>query len=403
MSLLPFEAALERLLAGASAIQRTESLPLRQASGRILAADLPALRTHPPFNSSAMDGYALRAEDAKAGKILQIAGVSAAGGAQLPELPQGQCIRIFTGAPVPQAADTVLIQENTELLQEQNAIRVVASAEPNQNIRPTGGDFAKGQRLLMAGNRLSAGAIALAASGGHDQLTVLAKPVVAILATGDELVQPGGITSASQIIASNSYGIAALVEANGGTVLDLGICGDTLEAAGDKIDLAILNKADILVTIGGASVGDRDLVAPALQSRGVVLDFWKIAMRPGKPFMAGSRGAMRCLGLPGNPASAMVTATVFLRPLLRRMAGLPLQPLQAGKLAKDVGQGGLRAEFMRARLLEPQDGGPPLVEPLARQDSSLLSIYAAANALLLRPVNAPPGKADDNCLFFHLD
>jgi molybdopterin molybdotransferase len=402
VSLLPVEDALERLLQGAEPVRETEDVPLRMAAGRVLAKAVIARRTQPDFDASAMDGYAVRAEDVHPGKPLRLIGASAAGKAFEGRVGPGESVRIFTGAPVPAGADAVLIQENTTRPDEALVVPTQAIA-PASHIRPAGNDFREGGTLVEVGTPLGAGTIALAASGGHPSLTVLRRPRVAVLATGDELVQPGEPVGPSQIVASNTYGIMALAEANGAEVIDLGIAPDDMGALTTRVEEAVRQDADILVTIGGASVGDHDLVSRALEASGVSLDFWKVAMRPGKPLMAGRRGAMRILGLPGNPASSMVTATLFLRPLLRRLASLDDAPgFRDGILAMDLPANDHRAEFMRARV-EIGIGERPTIRPLPRQDSSLLSIYANANALLLRPANAPVASAGEECRYLPLD
>ena len=403
MTLLSIESALEQLLRDVLPVAEVEELPLRVAANRVLAADLVALRTQPDFDASAMDGYALRAEDLVNGEPLRLIGTSAAGRAFDGVVSPGEAVRIFTGAPLPAGADAVLIQEDAERL-EGDRVRATEAIEAGRNIRRAGNDFAEGATLLRQGARLTAGMIALAASGGHPRLPVLRRPRVAILATGDELVEPGEIVGPSQIVASNTYGVAALVEANGGEVLDLGIAPDDLDVIGGRLDRAKSEGADIFVTIGGASVGDHDLAAKAFESRGVSLDFWKVAMRPGKPIMAGRLGPMRIVGLPGNPASSMVAATVFLRPLLRALAGLDARVVyRNGRLGLDMPANDHRAEFVRSALHLAEDGELSEVHPLPRQDSSLLSIYAAAEVLLFRPANAPAAPAGSSCRYLALD
>ena len=399
MSLRPVEDALADLLEGVGALTGTESVPLRLAAGRVLARDVIALRTQPDFDASAMDGYALRAEDAADGRLLTLIGEAQAGRAFEGTVGSGQAVRIFTGAPVPAGADTVLIQENAERVE--GDVRATVVPSKGANIRPLGNDFSAGETLVSAGSRLTAGMVALAASGGHPALDVLRRPRVAILATGDELVEPGQPVGPSQIVASNGYGVAALVEANGGDVLDLGIAPDDLDAIGARLDEAVAAGVDIFVSIGGASVGDHDLAAKAFASRGVSLDFWKVAMRPGKPIMAGRLGPAMIVGLPGNPASSMVAATVFLRPLVRRLAGLPDAGFRKGRLGRNVPANDDRAEFVRSRIEGAE--GEVVIVPLSRQDSSLLSIYARAEALLLRPANAAAARTGDDCLYLPLD
>ncbi|MEX6507778.1 gephyrin-like molybdotransferase Glp [Jiella sp. M17.18] len=403
MSLLPVEEAYRRLIGSARALGRHEDVPLRQAAGRVLAADVRARRTQPGFDASAMDGYAVRAADVQEPFApLRLIGESAAGRAFSGTVATGETVRIFTGAPVPDGADAVLIQEDTEALSD-GTVRPTEAVTIGQHIRQAGVDFKEGALLLAAGTHLSAGAVALAASGGHPVLPVLARPKVAVLATGDELVLPGEPVGPSQIVASNTYGVAALVEASGGDVLDCGLAPDREDEIAARLDQALAAGADIFVTIGGASVGDHDLVGKVFASRGVELDFWKVAMRPGKPLMAGRLGGMRIVGLPGNPASSMVAATLFLGPLVRKLAGLPERPLlREGILAAPMPQNGVRADFVRSRSRVDEDGRV-MVEPLPRQDSSLLSIYAAADVLLFRQPNAPPAASGEPCRFVPLD
>lgn len=404
MSLMPVEDAQALLLRDAVPLQTTEDVALTDLVGRVAAADLVARRTQPDFDASAMDGYAVRAEDL--GFLpadLRVIGESAAGAAFAGSLASGEAVRIFTGAPVPAGADTVVIQENTER-PSPDIVRIVVREARGRNIRPAGNDFSEGEILVARGTRFRAASVALAASGGHGAVPVLRRPRVAIAATGDELVAPGEPVGPSQIVASNGYGIAALASAAGAEVVDYGIVRDDEALLGACVDRAVADGIDVLVTIGGASVGDRDLVAPVLRSRGVALDFWKIAMRPGKPMMAGLLGDMRVLGLPGNPASSLVTTELFLVPLIERLAGRADRGdrFLTGRLGADLPANDHRAEFMRARLDEDAEGRLR-VTPLPRQDSSLLSIFAQADALLYRPADAPAASIGEDCRFIRLD
>ncbi|KQT83452.1 gephyrin-like molybdotransferase Glp [Aurantimonas sp. Leaf443] len=403
MSLMPVEEAYRRLVSGAAPLPRVETAPLREAFGRVLRGDLHARRTQPAFDASAMDGYAVRSADLGPDAApLRLIGESVAGAAFAGALAPGETVRIFTGAPVPDGADAILIQENAERL-DGDLVRALEPVSAGRHIRPAGVDFREGDRLVESGTVMGPGPIALAASGGHPSLSILARPRVAILATGDELVLPGEPLGPSQIVASNTFGVAALVEAHGGRALDYGIARDERDEIGARVDRALAEEVDILVTIGGASVGDRDLVAAVFAEKCVALDFWKVAMRPGKPLMAGSLGAMRLVGLPGNPASSMVAATLFLGPLVRRLAGLPERPFALeGVLGADMPANDMRADFIRARLSR-EAGRAPRVTPLDRQDSSLLSIYARADALLLREPHAPPAPAGSPCRYVVLD
>jgi len=319
-ALISVAEALSRVLAAADEPLSEEWVALEEAFGRTLSRDLVAARTQPPFANSAMDGYALRAADVKEPPAsLKLIGESAAGRAFAGAVGAGEAVRIFTGAPIPEGADTIVIQEDVR--REGERIVIAVSAKPGDNIRVAGLDFAADETLLSAGTRLGPRAVALAAAANHRSLPVRRRPRVAILATGDELVAPGEPLGPSQIVASNNYFIAGLVEANGGIPIDLGIAIDQPSALAAKILAARDAEADVLVTLGGASVGDYDLVQKALVDAGMQLGFWRIAMRPGKPLMHGKLGAMRVLGLPGNPTSSAVCGVLFLRPLLRALLG----------------------------------------------------------------------------------
>ena len=389
MSLLPVDEAIRRLLAGVE-ILGAEDVPLVQAGGRVLAADLAARLTQPPFPASAMDGYAVQAAEAKKGATLGIIGASRAGERFDGTLGAGEAVRIFTGAPVPHGADSILIQENTD--RRGNAIGVVESAEPGRHIRPAGLDFRSGDVLLRTGRVLDSRAIALTAAMGHASVPVRRKPRVAILSNGDELVPPGTIPGPDQIVSSNGVGLAALVREVGGEPLDLGIAPDRREAIRERVERAA--GSDILVVVGGASVGEHDLVQGALTEAGMALGFWKIAMRPGKPLMVGRLGSMRVLGLPGNPVSALVCGHIFLQPLIRTMLGLPAESgLSSANLAVPMAENDGRQDYVRATLRIVDERR--LVTPFARQDSSMLATLAAANALIVRAVRAPAAAAGD--------
>lgn len=396
MALMPVDEALTRILEGATPSPDPELLPLAECDDRVLANDLVALRTHPPFAASAMDGYAVRAEDAFAGARLNLQGESAAGHGFDGSLEVGSTIRIFTGAPVPAGADAVVIQENTERL-DGNLIQINEAAELGRHIRRAGVDFEEGRTGLEKGRLLDAGAITFAAAMNHAVLPVVRRPKVAVLATGDELRLPGQPLGPGQIIASNTFGVAALARGAGAEVIDLGIAADRMEALDAALDQAISQKADVLVTIGGASVGDHDLVQKALSNRGMALDFWKIAMRPGKPLMSGRLGAMRVLGLPGNPASSLVCAHLFLEPLVSRLAGRAgPEREQPAVLASALPENDQRQDYLRGDL--QTDGEGKLVAiPLARQDSSLMKVFADARCLIIRPPFAPAANAGDPC------
>ena len=396
--------ALRRVLASAETPLGEEKVALEMAYGRVLARDLKALRTQPPFPNSAMDGYALRAADtASPPATLTVIGESAAGRAFAGALGPGEAARIFTGAPMPDGADAIVIQEDVE--REGERIRLSAATPAGDNLRPAGMDFQAGEPLLPAGRRLTPRDVALAAAANHNALGVRRRARVAILATGDELVAPGGTLGPAQIIASNNFAVAGVVEACGGVAIDLGIAVDELGALNTALAQARDAEADVLVTLGGASVGDYDLVQQALVSAGMELGFWRIAMRPGKPLMHGNLGPLRILGLPGNPTSSMVCAILFLRPLLRALHGEPdagADPSQPGRLAADLRANGVRQDYMRACLSRDAEG-VLLATPVADQDSSLVKTMARADGLIVRPPHAPAAKAGEACRVIPFD
>ncbi|MDM9628079.1 molybdopterin molybdotransferase MoeA [Rhizobium sp. S152] len=397
MSLLPVAEAQERLLSRANSIKAIEKAPLAQASGRVLGLDLKAKLTQPPFDASAMDGYALAAADAPViGSELTVIGSAAAGHAFEGRLGRGETVRIFTGAPVPDGADTILIQEDAEKIGE-NRIRTTFDVAPGRHVRPRGQDFAEGETVLQAGTRLDFSGVTVAAAMNHPDLPVYRKPVVAILATGDELVQPGSQPASAQIIASNTFGIAALVRENGGEVVDLGIVPDRQDAIEKAISMARMAGVDVIVTLGGASVGDHDLVQATLLRAGMQLDFWRIAMRPGKPLMVGSLGDTYVLGLPGNPVSSLVCGLLFLEPLVRRLASLPaVDRITTAEAATTLNANDQRQDYVRARLLRSESGALR-AEPFGKQDSSMMKTFANADCLIIRPPHAPKLKAGGAC------
>jgi molybdopterin molybdotransferase len=403
VSLLPVEEALRRVLASAEPVE-AEEVPTHRGFGRTLAADLVALRTQPPFAASAMDGYAVRAADSAAPPVaLRLIGSSVAGRGFSGRVQAGEAVRIFTGAPLPEGADAIIIQENAEAAGETVTIR--GTVAPGQFVRPSGLDFTAGTVLLAAGQRLDARRLALAAAGGHARLSVQRKPRVAILATGDELVRPGEATGPDQIVASNPLALAALVEQAGGEAIDLGIARDTLDDLERSVEAARASRADLLVTLGGASVGEHDLVQAALARQGLDLGFWRVALRPGKPLMHGRLGAMLLLGLPGNPVSAIVCGLLFVVPLVRALQGDPqagADPSEAAVLDADLPANDGRQDYIRARSSASPDG-PPRATPFPKQDSSMLSLLAQAGALIVRPPYAATAKAGDACRIIRLD
>ena len=399
MALLSVAEALARVTHGLAPLE-AERVALDEASGRVLAEDLAALLTQPPFDASAMDGYAVRAEDVAAlPATLRLIGASAAGARFEGSVGPGEAVRIFTGAPVPQGADTIVIQEDAVPTNDAVLIR---EAAPGRHIRPRGQDFKQGEVLLSAGTRLGPRELMLAAAMNHAELTVRRKPKVAILATGDEVLPPGSELGKDQIVSSVPYGLAALIEAHGGEAMSLGIARDEPESL---VTLARSGSAaDILVTIGGASVGERGLVASALKSEGLELDFWKIAMRPGKPLLYGRLGSQRVLGVPGNPVSALVTAHMFLVPMLELMLGLARKkvPEPEAVLGEAIQANGEREHYMGA-VSEWREDGMRVVRPLPSQDSSLVAALARADCLIVRPPHAPAAPSGQRVQIIPLD
>jgi molybdopterin molybdotransferase len=397
-TLLPVEEALARVLAVPRGPLRSEFVPLSRGFGRRLAAGLAARRTQPPKAVSAMDGYAVRAEDATAPAAkLMIIGESAAGRGFLGKVGPHEAVRIFTGAPVPDGADTIVIQEDTRA--EGDSVVIDGPAKARAYIRPAGLDFSEGDELLRAGVRLGAAELALAAAMNHGEIDVAAKPRVAILATGDELVMPGSTPGPDQIVASNPFAIAAFVEQAGGEPIDLGIATDDFAALERAIEQAEREKADVLVTLGGASVGEHDLVQSALTRRGMELGFWRIAMRPGKPLIHGHMGAMSILGLPGNPVSSIVCAMLFLVPLIRHLQGDPdagAPQDEPAILGADLAANDGRKDYLRARLARDAEGRP-IASPASRQDSSMLRVLADSNCLVVREPHASAARAGEGC------
>jgi molybdopterin molybdotransferase len=389
MSLVPVDQAVTRLLAGIKPLA-AEEVALADAADRVLAEDLQALRTQPPFAASAMDGYAVRAAEAKAGTQLNVIGMSRAGERFAGALGRGEAVRIFTGAPLPDGADSILLQEDAE--RSDDSILLKETAAAGRHIRAAGLDFRAGEVKLHSGRVFDPHAISLAASLGYAAVPVRRKPRVAVLANGDELVPPGTTPGPDQIISSNAIGLVALVRGARGDPIDLGIAADKQETIAAFVDRAV--GADILVVTGGASVGEHDLVQEALKSRGMQLDFWKIAMRPGKPLMVGRMGATQVLGLPGNPVSTFVCAELFLRPLIRATLGLSTTPdVVAARLGAPMSANDNREDYVRGCLSAGDEGLTAVPFPL--QDSSMLSTLAAANALIIRPAGAPAAAAGD--------
>ena len=374
-----------------------ENIHLRNAANRVLAVDAVANRSQPPFASSAMDGYAVRNIDVKTGRTLRVIGESVAGDAFDGIVKSGEAVRIFTGAPVPVGADRILIQEDCN--RDGAAIEVRDFIDSNRYIRPAGGDF-KTDDVISAPRLLSAGDIALLASMNCEILQVYRKPSVALIATGDELVMPGENPGPCQIISSNNFGLKALIEANGGQARILPIASDEMGSLKAALELA--SQADVIVTLGGASVGERDLVRAVATEAGLDQAFYKVAMRPGKPLIAGKLNGKAMIGLPGNPVSSMVCGTVFLIPALRVMLGLgkAQMPREVAALGRDIDGNGTRSHYLRARLT--LSDGSLTCTPQRHQDSSLLSILANSDALLVRDPNDPPRKKGEFVEFIRL-
>jgi molybdopterin molybdotransferase len=399
MALMPVEDARARILAKVTPLG-VEKVSLDEALGRVLARPVKAISQQPPFDCSAMDGYAvITADVAETPATLKLIGTSAAGHAFSGRVKPGETVRIFTGAPMPKGSDAVVIQENVEATGK--LITVCQGVKPAQNVRFAGLDFAKGDILLPAGIRLGARDIGLAAAANAPELTVHRRPRVAVLATGDELVLPGVKPRADQIVSSNSNALAAMAALLGAEVVNLGIVKDTLKATERAIAKAA--GANVLVTTGGASVGDHDYVQEALKNSGVKIDFWKIAMRPGKPFMYGRRKGQHVLGLPGNPVSALVCARLFLKPLLDALNGLtPSEDLVEARLGAPMKENDTRQDYVRASLSIGADGTRVAI-PFSKQDSAMQRTFREAGALIVRPPHAPAASEGDVVKILRLD
>lgn len=382
MSLLPVEDALAAILQRVPA-PVTEMVELAKASGRVLRQPLVAEHDQPPFDASAMDGYALRASDVVDGQGLKVVGVSQAGAGFTGELAAGDVVRIFTGAPMPVGADTVIMQE--EVIRSGDSVIFTVGARHGHSVRRKASDFAVGQELLQAGAVLSPVQIGLAAAANARQLKVARRPSISLLATGNELVLPGSALGPSQIVASNSFGLAPLLAPYADTITDHGIVPDEKAELARRLNRIFSSEPDIIITTGGASVGDHDFVQEVLVSLGVKVEFWRINMRPGKPLMFGTYGKTLIFGLPGNPVSAMVTAVVFIKPALRHWLGYTgfrpwLLPLEAPTPPNSA-----RRHFMRGQLVHTQDGLRAL--PILQTDSGNTSSMATADLLIAQREN----------------
>ena len=395
MALLSVAEALDRVLAKAAPLP-AEEVPLRDAKGRVLALALTARRTQPPADVSAMDGYAVRAADAaKAPVRLKVVGEVAAGLPFGRRLSEGEAARIFTGGVMPEGADAVVIQENTK--RDGDNVEVEKPSPAGRHIRVQGLDFKAGETLLNAGHRLSARDLALAAGMNHPLVPVHRRPKVALFATGDELVPPGVEPSAGQIVSSNTFALAALARGEGADVADLGIVADRLDDTVDAVRRARAMGADILVTSGGASVGEYDLVQKAFAAEGMTLSFWRLALRPGRPLMHGRIGPTHVLGVPGNPVSAYICGFLFLVPLIRTLSGRrDLTPAaESAVLGCDLPENDERADYLRATLKAGPQG--LVATPFAVQDSSMMLPLANADCLVIREPYEPAAKAGGAC------
>ncbi len=395
MALISVAEALDHVLAHAAPLP-PEQVALDDALGRVLAADLKALRTQPPGDVSAMDGYAARSSDvANVPVQLRVIGEVAAGRPFTAAVGAGEAARIFTGGVMPAGADTVVVQEITE--RAGDAVTVLKPVSKGRHIRRQGLDFRRGDTLFTAGHRLSARDLALLAGMNHAIVPVHRRPKVALFATGDELVPPGQEPGPGQIVYSNGFALAALARQEGAAVVDLGLVKDELEPTIAAVRAVRQCAADILVTTGGASVGEYDLVHKAFAAEGMKLSFWKVAMRPGRPLMHGRLGGMQVLGLPGNPVSAYVCAFLFLVPLIRRMSGrsdLAL-PAELALLGSDLPANDERADYLRATLRHAAEG--PIATPFPVQDSSMMVPLAKADCLIVREPYAPASAAGSRC------
>ncbi|HEX3500229.1 MAG TPA: gephyrin-like molybdotransferase Glp [Stellaceae bacterium] len=387
--MISMEEALRRFLAPLKPLA-AEQVAVSEGLGRVLAEDIISRRTQPPFAVSAMDGYAVRAADvATVPARLRVIGTAPAGSAFTGKVGEGEAVRIFTGAPVPAGADCIVIQEDTA--QDGDWVIVREGAPSGRHVRPEGLDFRAGDRGLAAGTVLTARDVGLAAAMNRPWLSVRRRPRIAILPTGDEVVMPGDPVGPHQIVSSNGLALGALVTACGGIPQQLGIALDRPDSLRSLAEGAA--GADMLVTTGGASVGEHDLVQSALAADGLELDFWKIAMRPGKPLMVGRLKDTPMLGLPGNPVSCVVCALLFLKPGIETMLGIAraAEPPRTARLAVALAANDRRQDYLRARTRLAADGEIE-VEPFNRQDSSMLSLLARADCLVVRPPLAPAAR-----------
>ncbi len=396
---LSVDEARDRILAGLRPTS-AEVVPVAGAWNRVTAEPVRARLTQPPSDVSAMDGYGLRAAEGGLGATLTVIGAAPAGHPFAGHVEAGQAVRIFTGSVVPDGADSVLLQEDAT--RNGDALTVNEAVTLGRHIRRAGQDFARGDEVIPAGRRMTARDVGLAAAANHPWITVHRRPRVAILATGDEIALPGEPIPSGGIVSSNSHALAALIRALGGEPIVLPVAKDTTEAVAAVADS--VHGMDMLVTTGGASVGDHDLVIAGLQTRGLIVDFWQIAMRPGKPLLFGTLGAVPVLGLPGNPVSALVCAILFLLPSIARMSGLPAAPAPVTRAIAGAAlrENDRRADHLRSTIATDSDGRI-VATPFPVQDSAMLRRLASADALILRPPHAPALPAGAEVPIIRLD
>ena len=395
--MISVDEAVARMIRAFAALP-SETVPVAEAAGRVLAADAVAKLDQPPAPMSAMDGYAVRANEALPGAELSIIGEAPAGRPFAGTVGAGEAVRIFTGGVVPRGADAVVLQEDTDL--KGGRVVIKEAPWPDENVRPRALDFRAGETLLTSGHRLSPRDIALLAAADLAHIPVTRKPRIAIVATGDELSRPGEARKDGGVVASSIYALQAMVRNWGGAAFDLGILPDRPEAFAGLPGAT--KGADLIVTQGGASVGDHDLVQTALKPHGFALDFWRIAMRPGKPLIFGHLGETPFIGLPGNPVSAMVCAVLFIQPAIAAMLGMAYAPpIAKARLASPLKANGRRQDYVRARVT--RKAGVLTAEPFALQDSSMQKVFAEADGLIIRRVNAPAAEPDDEIDVLLLD
>ena len=396
--MISVDEAVARVTASLSPVG-TETVSIADACGRVLARDANASLDQPPAPVSSMDGYAVRASDAVAAPVtLRVVGAAPAGHPFAGRVNAGDAVRIFTGGVVPQGADAIVIQEDAERSGDRVTLKEIAKS--GRHIRARGLDFKRGDRLAGAGHWLTARDLALLAAGDVAEVEVRRRPRIAFAATGDELSRPGEVRREGGIVASSGYALAAMIEKWGGEAIDLGILPDNADAIAQLPSKTA--GGDMLITLGGASVGDHDLVQRALGPKGFVLDFWKIAMRPGKPLIFGRLGETPLLGLPGNPVSTLVCAILFLRPAIAALLGTDLpSPIRSARLSRDLPANDARQDYVRAKL--EVRNGELWADPFLIQDSSMLSVFASANGLIIRALHAPAAKVGDNVNVLPLD